>query len=65
MSFQKFVGRRVEVVYLNANGRLRRREVNVLAVTRKSVYVFDWGKQTYRTLSRQRVLAIMPDASAS
>ncbi|MBB6636686.1 hypothetical protein [Cohnella thailandensis] len=65
MSIENYVGRRVEVIYLNSKGRLNRRVVSVLTVTKKSVYVFDWGKQAYRTLSLQLVLAIMPDASAS
>ncbi|THF81279.1 WYL domain-containing protein [Cohnella fermenti] len=60
MPIGKYIGCRVEIVYLNSIGRLTRKVVHVLEVTSKSVYAFDNGKQAYRTLRLQRILAVLP-----
>ncbi|RUS42260.1 hypothetical protein [Cohnella sp. AR92] len=65
MSIEKFIGRRVEVIYQNGKGELSQRVVTVHSVTGGRARVFDCDKQAFRTFSLDRILAVMPTRRAS
>ncbi|RUS47577.1 hypothetical protein [Cohnella sp. AR92] len=65
MSIEKFIGRRVEVIYQDGKGELSQRVVTVHSVRDGSARVFDCDKQAFRTLNLDRILAVMPTRRAS
>jgi hypothetical protein len=60
MSIEKYIGRRVEVIYQDGKGEISQRVVTVHSVSGGSARVFDCDKQAFRTLCLDRILAVMP-----
>lgn len=56
----KYVGRRVEVIYQDGEGRITQRIVTVHSVRDGHAKVYDVDKRAYRTLAVDRILAAVP-----
>lgn len=56
----KYVGRRVEIIYQDGKGQLSQRIVTVQSVADGHAKVYDAAKRGYRTLCLDRILAVMP-----
>lgn len=57
---EKYIGRRVEVIYQNSKGEISQRVVTVHSVGGGRAKVFDAGKQAFRTLRLDGILAVLP-----
>jgi len=60
VSIEKYIGRRVEVIYEDSKGRITKRVITVYSIRDGRARVLDWGKRSYRTLSISRILAVVP-----
>jgi len=60
VSIEKYIGRRVEVIYEDSKGRITKRVITVYSIRDGRARVLDWGKRSYRTLSVNRILAAVP-----
>jgi len=60
MSIAKYIGRRVEIIYQGADGRLSQRVVRVLGVQDGVVRVFDVDKRAPQTFRVENILAALP-----
>lgn len=56
----KYVGRRVEVIYQDGKGKISQRVVMVQSVADGRALVFDVNKGSVRTLRLDGILAAMP-----
>jgi predicted DNA-binding transcriptional regulator YafY len=60
MSIEKYIGRRVEVIYQDSRGQITQRIVTVHSIVDGRAQVYDASKRAYRTLAVDRILAAVP-----
>ncbi|MBN2984884.1 MULTISPECIES: hypothetical protein [Cohnella] len=56
----KYIGRRVEIIYEDSKGTTTKRLVTIYSIRNGKARVLDWGKKSFRTLSVNRILAAVP-----
>ncbi|MBW5446363.1 hypothetical protein GE107_09855 [Cohnella sp. CFH 77786] len=57
---EKYIGRRAEIIYQDSKGNFTKRRVSVYSVRNGKVRVLDWGKKSFRTLAKDRILSALP-----
>jgi len=60
MDLQKYVGRHVEIIYIDQKDRITQRQIRVYTVKNGAVQAFDTKKHALRSFTADRVLAAMP-----
>ncbi|MCD9022676.1 hypothetical protein [Cohnella silvisoli] len=65
MTIESCIGRLVEIVYVDTSGKFSQRRVNLFAIRNGKARVFDLNKRGFRTLSVDRILAVLPLSSSS
>lgn len=61
---QKYIGRTIEIIYLDRHGRFTQRRIRVYAVRDQNVIAYDIDRQVVRTFRIDGVMAMQPVMSA-
>ncbi|WJH36251.1 hypothetical protein MJA45_00175 [Paenibacillus aurantius] len=59
-TFMRFIGRTVEIIYLDRNHKLSQRKVKVLSVDRHCLTAYCYERKAPRLFRKEQVLAVMP-----
>ncbi|MCD9024331.1 hypothetical protein [Cohnella silvisoli] len=57
-TINKCVGRTVDLIYVDTNGKFSQRRVNLFAIHNGKARVYDVSKRGFRTLVVDRILAV-------
>jgi predicted DNA-binding transcriptional regulator YafY len=60
----KFMGRTIEIIYMDRSGRLTQRTVELRAVRASHIYTFCLRRGEPRVFATDRILAVMPGRRA-
>lgn len=60
MPIDKYVGKMINIIYVDSKGKFTKRCVNLYAVRNGKARVFDVEKRAFRTLIADRILAAAP-----
>lgn len=60
MPMQKYIGRIVDLIYLDRHGRFSRRRIRVLAVCDGLVRAYDLSRRAPRVFRTENILAALP-----
>lgn len=58
MTIEMCIGRNIDLIYVDTNGKFSRRHVNLFAIRNGKARVYDMGKRGFRTLVIDRILAV-------
>jgi hypothetical protein len=57
-TIEKCIGRKIDLIYVDTNGKFSQRRVNLFAIRNGKARVYDMGKRGFRTLVVDRILAV-------
>ncbi|MFC5470470.1 hypothetical protein ACFPPD_17385 [Cohnella suwonensis] len=57
-TIEKCIGRKVDLIYVDTQGKFSQRRVNLFAVRNGKARVYDLDKRGFRTLSVERILTV-------
>jgi len=60
MTVERYVGRVVEIVYMDSKGRFSKRTIRILRVEAGIVHAFDVSRNGPRRFDHERILAAQP-----
>ncbi|RED76118.1 hypothetical protein [Cohnella phaseoli] len=60
MSISKYIGRTVEIVYMDKKDRISKRTIRVIRIEAGMVYAFDTSCNRPRRFTVERILAAQP-----
>lgn len=60
LNLQRYIGRSVEMIYMDRANQCTKRTVTIHRISGSYVICYDQGKQAFRRLRRQNILAMLP-----